>query len=166
MITDEFYEQLIEKDYKAKIMIIYTVCIIAAVVLSGVGMMFFGPGILPILIIAFALFYFFVLKMLKIEYEYSMLNSELQVDAIYNKEKRKHLFTVDVRKAEIIAPYGDNSLQSLKKEKVIDVSSGNKNGRLYSVIAPVNNKMTEIILEPDNKIEKQLKNWSGSHFIK
>ena len=33
-----------------------------------------------------------------------ILNHDLQIDAIYNKSKRKHMLSFDIQSAEIIAP--------------------------------------------------------------
>ena len=164
-MIDEFYEQLIVKNNKKRKILVYALIGIIGLGLLLYGPLFFGPGILPVIIIVVALVYFFIAKTMNIEYEYSMLNSELQVDVIYNKERRKHLFTVDVRKAEIIAGCDNDRLGSFKVEKVIDVSSDTSDEKEYSIMANINGRLCNVIIEPDDKIKQQLKNWSGSRFV-
>ena len=48
--------------------------------------------------------FYFIFPKLNVEYEYMILNHDLQIDAIYNKSKRKHMLSFDIQSAEIIAP--------------------------------------------------------------
>ena len=164
-MTDEFYEQLILKDNKKRKILVYALIAVIGLGLFIYGPLFFGPGIIPVVLIVVVLVYFLVIKAMNVEYEYSMLNSELQVDVIYNKERRKHLLSVEVGKAEIITLHDDKRLKGYDVEKVIDVSSGRFTENVYSMIVQVNGKLCNVIIEPDEKIKKQIKNWSGSRFV-
>lgn len=62
----------------------------------------------------------------QVEYEYSYMDKELDVDAIYSKQKRKHLVTFDLGKMEVLAPINSYHLDEYKNRtyQVCDYSSG------------------------------------------
>ena len=90
-----------------------------------------------IAVILAVLAYYFVFPKLNVEYEYIILNHDLQIDAIYNKSKRKRLKNLDIQSAEIIAPKGSPRLHSYKPDKVYDYSSGNPSGKAYAIMMPM-----------------------------
>lgn len=55
---------------------------------------------------------------IQIDYEYSLVDRELRVARIANKEKRKHLGTYDLDKMEILAPATSYHLDDFKRHKV------------------------------------------------
>lgn len=165
-MNDEFYEQLVKRENGSKKVIIYILTGVAAVAGILFGMMFMGITAVLVVALLIAALYQFGLKRLNLEYEYSMVNSELQVDAIYNKEKRKTLFSADVREAEIIAPCGDAGLKSFNPQKVYDVTSGKKGKSTYSIIINLDGRLCNILIEPNDVMLKQIKNWSGMKFAR
>ena len=52
---------------------------------------------------------FYIRVNIRVEYEYSFTNGELDVDKVVNNTKRKRLLTVDMRKIEKMAPVEDES---------------------------------------------------------
>ena len=82
-----------------------------------------------ILMIAF----YFIFPKLNVEYEYMILNHDLQIDAIYNKSKRKHMLSFDIQSAEIIAPKKSPRLNAFHPDKTYDFTSGNENADVYAL---------------------------------
>ena len=64
--------------------------------------------------------YYFISPQLSVEYEYTILNHDLQIDAIYNKSRRKPKMTLDIQTAEIIAPKDSHRMDSYRPEKTYD----------------------------------------------
>ena len=93
--------------------------------------------------------YYFAFPLLNVEYEYSLLNHDLDIDAIYSKEKRKSKMNLDIQNAEIIAPKGSHRLDSYHPEATCDFSSGNANAKIFAIMIPINQKMTCVYIEPD-----------------
>lgn len=62
----------------------------------------------------------------KVEFEYSYTNKELDIDAIYSKQKRKHLDTLDIGKMEMMAPICSSHLDEFmnRNYKDCDYSCG------------------------------------------
>ena len=95
------------------------------------------------------------------EYEYSLLNHDPDIDAIYSKEKRKSKMNLDIQNAEIIAPKGSHRLDSYHPETTCNFSSGNANAKVFAIMIPINQKMTCIYIEPDENMIEHMKQWMG-----
>mgnify|MGYP000659420879 CR=1 FL=1 len=60
----------------------------------------FSVILIAVLILMIA--FYFIFQSFNVEYEYMILNHDLQIDAIYNKSKRKHMLSFDIQSAEIM----------------------------------------------------------------
>lgn len=164
-MNDAFYEQLVARksrptDIAIRIGIIALLAAILLVTMPILGFL----GILITVILAF-LAYYFVFPKLNVEYEYTLLNHDMQVDAIYSKAKRKKLLTFDIQQAEIIAPKGSPRLNSSHPNKTYDFSSGDANAKAYAIMIPLDQKNTCILIEPDETMIRHIKGWMGSKFF-
>ena len=160
-MTDALYELIVArtpKPYDLAVRIL-VILLIAAVVI--IGMPFIGILSFVIAVILAMLAYYFVFPRLSVEYEYILLNHDLQIDVIYNRAKRKSLRTFDIQGAEIIAPKGSPRLNSYKPDKVYDYSSGGSSDKIYAVMIPMEQKNVCIYIEPDAKMTDLMKQWMG-----
>ena len=100
---------------------------------------FFGIVIWPFLIAGVALLvacYFFVPKF-DVEFEYLYVNGELDIDAIYSKQRRKKMGSYDVSELEILAPANSHALDSFRNQKglkVKDFTSLDPHAKSYILI--------------------------------
>ena len=160
-MNDALYEQLIAcrpKAYDIPVRILIIVLIVAVAVL---GMPFIGFLSFVIAVILAVLAYYFIFPRLNVEYEYIILNHDLQIDVIYNKARRRHMQSFDIQSAEIIAPKGSPRLNSYRPDKVYDYTSGNPSAKAYAVMLPMNQKNVCIYIEPDGKMVDHMKQWMG-----
>ena len=135
---------------------------ILVIVASAVlGMPSFGFFSFVAAVLAAILAYYFIFPRLNVEYEYMLLNHDLQIDVIYNREKRKKLKSFDIQTAEIIAPKGSPRLNSFKPDKVFDYSSGNPSAKVYAIIISLDQNNACIYIEPDEKMLDHMKHWMG-----
>lgn len=163
-MNDSFYEQLVARRSGTKNIVIH-IAIIAAIALFLIlttPLLGFFSVIITILL-AFGAYYFVFLK-LNVEYEYTLLNYDMEIDVIYSRSKRKKLLSFDIRQAEIMAPKDSPRLNSYHPEKTLDFSSGDSAAKIFAVMTPVNQKNTRILLEPDKKMLEQMKSWMGTRF--
>ena len=88
-MNDALYEQLVSRRTKPLYYILLGGAFLLAVLIAVLGTMFFGvfSFIAGALIALIA--YYFISPQLSVEYEYTILNHDLQIDAIYNKSRRK-----------------------------------------------------------------------------
>lgn len=164
-MNDAYYEQLVARRSRPTDMIIRILIIVLLAVIMVITMGFLGFfGVVITVVLAF-LAYYFVFPKLSVEYEYILLNHEMQIDAIYSKSKRKKQMTLDIQQADIIAPKGSPRLNSCHPEKTVDYSSGCPDSKPYAIMIPIDHKNTCIIIEPDSTMMKHIKGWMGSKFF-
>ena len=105
--------------------------------------------------------YYFIFPRFNVEYEYTLLNYDIDVAAIFSKEKRKNITSFDIRQAEIIAPKGSPRLNSYHPAKTHDFTSGESDAKVYAVMIPLEAGVTCILLEPDRTMLEHMKSWTG-----
>jgi len=97
---------------------------------------------------------FYLMGFLRVEYEYVFTNGELDIDIIYNRSRRKRLFTASVKSFEIMAHVEDavhaGSFNSAVETR--DYSSGEVGPDTYAFLVSVNGKQTKIIIEPNERM--------------
>lgn len=160
-MNDTLYEQLVTRDSKPTDMLIYLLVIGVTGVLILFGMPLIGILAILLAIVWIVCACYFIFPKLKVEYEYTLLNHELAIDVIYSKSSRKSKLSLDIQQAEIIAPNDSPRLNSYHPSKTLDYSSGNKEHRIYAIIAPVSQSVSCILIEPDETMLKQMKGWMG-----
>ncbi len=91
-----------------------------------------------------------------IDYEYSLVDRELRVAKIMNKERRKALATYDLEKMEILAPVSSHELDSYRNrqnDKEIDYSSHDESRKATTYLCYLegNQKLVLDIDGPDGE---------------
>ncbi|MCC8136744.1 MAG: DUF6106 family protein [Clostridiales bacterium] len=87
--------------------------------------------------LAFLLLSIFVGPKMEVEYEYLYVNGELDIDAIYSKQKRKRICSYDMEHLEVLAPAKSHALDSyLNRQgaKYDDYSSGKAPEKSYILV--------------------------------
>ena len=161
-MNDALYEQLVARKPKPYDLLVRILVILLIVAVAVLGMPFIGLLSFMIAAIIALLAYYIIFPKLSVEYEYILLNHDLQIDEIYNQAKRKSLRTFDIQLAEIIAPKGSGRLNSYHPEKTFDYSSGRANAKVYAIMIPQDQKNLCIYIEPDSKMIDHMRQWMGS----
>lgn len=160
-MNDALCEHIVARKSKPTDLLIRILIIVVIVAIAIGGMPFLGFFSIALAAIVALLAYYFAFPLLKVEYEYSLLNHEMEIDAIYNKEKRKAKMSLDIQHAEIIAPKGSHRLDSYHPEATYNFTSGNDDARVFAILLPINQKMTCVYIEPDEKMIEHMKQWMG-----
>ncbi len=146
---DFYTEQLIKKQGDMKDLVIKAVLVAVAIV-SVLTVFIFPMGLLfPIIIIALV---WFLISRLNVEYEYLYVNGDLDIDKIMNKSKRKRVFSTNVKEMELLAPVDSPKLGQFGNAKVINLSSGRADARLYAMVVANNGQTAKLIFEPNDTI--------------
>ena len=161
-MNDSIYEHLVQRNSKKTDILVRIVTVAAVLVVSMLAMVYLQNLGLIVLVVLGFLAYTFVFKRLNVEYEYTLLNHDMDVDVIFNREKRKKKVSFDFQASEIIAPSNSPRLQSNRYDKTIDVSSGSKDASTYTAIVNLDKVMTRVIFEPDQGMIDFMKPWMGS----
>ena len=165
-MNDALYEQLISRRPKAYDLPVRILVILVIVAVAILGMPFVGFLSFVIAVVLAVIAYYFIFPKLSVEYEYIILNHDLQIDAIYNKAKRKRLQSLDIQGAEIIAPKGSPRLNSYRPDKTYDYTSGDPNGKAYAIMVPMDQKNVCICIEPDAQMIDHMSQWMGMKMFK
>ncbi len=160
-MNDAYYEQLVTRktrpaDNILRILLILVIPVIVLVTTPFVG---FFSFILAVIYGMIA--YYFIFPRFNVEYEYDLLNHDLDIAAIYSKANRKKKLSIDIQQAEIIAPKGSPRLNSYHPDKTLDFSSGAPDAKVYAVMIPVDQKLNCIFIEPDRTMMEHIRGWMG-----
>ena len=159
-MTDVFKEQIVKRkennmDRMKRIGLVVVVIVIFFIAISTI------PAFTPVITLAAAFGAYFLMGFLKVEYEYVFTNGELDIDIIYNRSRRKRLFTSHVNQFEIMAHIEDmtHAGSFSNAQEVHNYSSGVNGSDTYAFLVNKNGKQQKIIIEPN---EKMIKAISGS----
>ena len=151
------YELLVARQNQMKTRLLKALTITLIIVIAAIVIVFF-PTFLPVVIILGALAYFFVFPRFNVEYEYTILQQDFDIDIIYNKANRKSAKTIDLREAELIAPATSSRLGSFKPTNTLDYSTQNPADKPYAIIIPLDRNLTKVLIQPDEGMLKILRN--------
>lgn len=163
-MNDTFHEQLVSKKSHANPLAVRIIVIAIVVLLLLIGPLYLGFLSVIAAVVLGVFGYFYIFPHLCVEYEYSLLNHDMEIDVIYNKAKRKQLQSFDIKKAEMIAPKGSDKLAYFNPQKVFDYTSGKPGKTVYAIILPVDQTLCSILIEPDDKLLAHIKPWMGMKF--
>ncbi len=137
------------------------ILLIAVTVLAVLASLFTPLGILGfLLVVALLIADYFLLPTFDVEYEYLYVNGELDVDKIMSKQKRKRVFSADVKDLEIMAPTESHALDAYNQRsdiKTYDYSSREEENKTYTMIVKGDKEMKRVIFEPNEVILKDMK---------
>lgn len=96
---DIFVEQIIKKQFDIRDILIITGIIVGSLVLVVLCLLFLPFALIPVLIGIIALAYYLITSR-NIEFEYSVTNSDITIDKIINKSRRKRVISFDAHNIE------------------------------------------------------------------
>lgn len=157
-MKDKFTEDIIIKEKNDGNIVIIAFFILLTIVLFFMGVFRILYGAYILCLVSGFLAYYFAGKQ-NVEYEFIMTNEQVEVDAIYNKQKRKHIFTFNLEEVKVAAPYASMRLEHERKSavKTFYFVSGINNRPAYSLLGEFGGIKTEIVLEPTEKIMEHIK---------
>ena len=137
------------------------ICSIFGIILiSGVAVYFskFVLSFMPLVVVLDCFIIYNILLYRQVEFEYVVVNDEIDVDKIFWKKKRKRLITI--KRSDIVS-FGsvkDDGYMSCKKKssKMINASSDRCGTEDYYVLLK-DKKNTLVILEKDERLLRVIK---------
>lgn len=144
---DVFIEVLVKRNRKATDLPMKILLVVVVLVLIAGGILFM-PLLIPLGLIVGFIEWYFIFPRFDVEYEYSFVNGEIDIDAIYSKEKRKHLDTVEVDTLECVAPYGSHELDRFQHDfTVADYSALDPERKPYVCVQAKEKRLVYLQLE-------------------
>jgi len=153
-MSDVFKEQIVKRKQTTKNTIIRILLIFV------VAMVFFisfalGLGPLAVLLTAGAIFgALYIHSFFIVEYEYIFTNGDLDIDIIYNRSRRKRVFSAHVNTIEVMAHVEDNNhiREFDSSQETRDYSSGTVGESTYAFLTPIGGKRLKVVIEPNEKM--------------
>ncbi len=171
---DVFIEELVKKrkdgkDYAILALLIFGGLIMSVLLLLAIlfGSMVLGElgqiaGSVGMLLVA-AVWYgvYFINNSRSIEYEYIVINNNLDIDKIMAKKRRTKMIELDIKDASIMACIDDNENNDVYKNidksvKVLDFGAKNPNLYTYFIDYTTDGKRQIVLFQPTSKIVEAL----------
>lgn len=128
--------------------VLYILCGVAVVIaLLGFGIVGYIAAII------FGVMGFFANSNSQVEYEYTYCDKELDIDAIYNQTKRKHVTTLELSKMEALVRVEGSRMNEYSRRQCItkDYSTKNKNTK-DNVYALFYDGSIKVLIEPNERL--------------
>lgn len=167
MLSDVFFEYLVKKKLAAIDWII-----ISAIVLLGIFLtfllFFISVVILPylsslftIVVVGVWLGCYFLITKRSLEYECILTNSEMDIDKIIAKKRRKRIISFDFREADLVACVKDSEYNGLLKDvKPLDLSGDSDAFDAYFVDIVISGERFVILFRPTTKMIETIKKFN------
>ena len=125
-------------------------------------------GIVPVLLVGIAVLLWYLWQFTSVEYEYTIVEGEMEIEVIYGKSRRKHFYTVPRGKFEKIAKvngkeYTLSDFPNIKKE-VFCASTRTGENTCYAIVAEEGGNKALLFFEMTPKAEKALRTYHRSAF--
>lgn len=151
-MEDRFSEVIVKRMPKSTDALKKAMLIAATIVMGLLGLL-----VTPILLIPFialCILDTFLFPRFHVEYEYTYINGEIDVAAVYSRQSRKELETIPAEGVECIAPSGSAHLGSYGETyKVVDYSSGDPSAKKVEIIFGGADKKRYLLELPDEIME-------------
>jgi len=156
-MSDVFKEQIVKREQTIMDTIKRVGVIIATMLISMIGLMF-GQFFGPIIAAAAVFGAWFILGRLRQEFEYTFTAGELDIDVIYNRSRRKRVFSARVSDIEVMIHVDDrvNDAPFQNANVIRDYSSGVNGPDTYAFMINYENKRTKVIIEPNEVMLKAM----------
>ncbi len=105
---------------------------------------------------------FFLLPTFDMEFEYLLVERELDIDKIYSKSKRKKAEDLQLDEMELFAPIGSRRMDHYNSDtrlRVKDYSSRADGADVYGMIIRDDKGLCKILLEPDGQMLETLQRY-------
>lgn len=110
MMGDAFFEETVpqKKTVSSLLLKALLIALTAATLFLGL----FAGFLFMLAFVVLIIVDYFAFPRFNVEYEYSYVNGDIDIAAIYNKENRKHLASIEAADIECVAPLGSSELSS------------------------------------------------------
>ena len=176
---DVYIEDIVKKDKTTVNWLCIAGLTLALVVVLFIGLFIAMPmsfqlgamgqiaSMIVMLVIAAACYgWWYMLSRFSVEYEYTLTNSELDIDQIFGKKRRRRVTSIDFKDIELCAPITDDEFKhSSGFDRTEDLTGNNEGRTKYFVDFAREGKRIRIIINPRAKIMESAQKFNP-RFIK
>lgn len=148
---DVFVEQLVkERQGKREFLAIFGLTLAALLILAAT--ILFMTSLAPLVLVAVAYGWWWCVKMMATEYEYSVTNGDIDIDRIRGRSKRLRLVSVRGDKIESLAPCKERAPLG-KFDRVVRCTTRQSDKALWRfTYHSKKNGHTVVVFEPDDRV--------------
>lgn len=164
---DFFNEWIVKKKRTAQdVMSVIITIMVALMFLYGILLQFMAAKLryfIPVEIALIIYLAYRIISSMNVEFEYFVLNGDLDIDKVIAKKRRKKLIRIKLRDVEYFAPFEDEHIKVAEDSsirKIIDASSSIDAPRLYFAIYYNNSEKVCLLFEPTDEMIENF-----SHYI-
>lgn len=153
-MSDIFTELIVTRRPKASDTIKKAILIILTVASAAAGLLLALPFFIAFIVLLIVDYFLF--PRFNVEYEYSYVNGNLDIAAVYSKQSRKELKSIDLTEADCVAPMSSHHLDGFKQTyKIRDYSAQDPDQEPYAVVVPKSREI--VLLQLNGEMVKDLK---------
>lgn len=157
--SSNFVEYIVPMKNNASLLLKKAAIILLAVVLSVGGAIFIlTTPLVPIMVVYLVLvgvLTWYLWQFVSIEFEYSIVMGELEMDVIYGQRRRRHIAAAKIKDMTLIAPYGEEYDREINaddvKKRIFAASSLESPDTYFCVYNDEKNGKTVLIFEATKK---------------
>ncbi len=155
-MTDVVCEQLIRRRNRS-IDLIYRALICFAIIALVFSTVILGTiGLILAVVLGFAAYYL-IFPRFSVEYEYTLINKELDIDIIYGKERRKSGMNLDLSQAELIAPLSSPRMAYYQDCKKNNFSANDPEKPPYAIVITHKQEKVCVLIQMDDTLYSHLR---------
>jgi hypothetical protein len=129
----------------------YLILTINSFIPSNLSML--GTLLIGVYLVAAIVFFGTTCHSKNVEYDYLFVENDLEIDAVYDKSKRKHIVTVHMEHAKCIAPLGSQAVLGYEGKGAVKVRHFEAaDTKTPYVIVVEKNGVVELLIEPDEHL--------------
>ena len=168
-LTMDFFTEVIIKQKKSPLVYLATLgMILATLVVWAFSLTLMGvpalSGIVGLLDVGIVYLSYYVISGFNIEYEYIATNTDIDIDKIVNKRKRKRIISLRLSEIDTLAPI-ENDRNNSGETKVINAARSKNDPDAYYIITSKNGQKTKIIFNPNEKMIENAKRFYPERVI-
>ena len=152
MGNENYCECLVRAKDSAKYRLLMIVGAVGALVCAFAAMFIWLFAMLPM--VALGVLAWYSARRIRTEYEYLLLDHELSVDVIYNKDRRKQQMSCPTKTIDMFVPADPGKLDHLKRQNIVpaDYSTGNPQDAHYILVCSGEGKRQACLVTPDEEM--------------
>ncbi len=168
-LTMDFFTEVIIKQKKSPLIYLATLgMILATLVVWAFSLTLMGvpalSGIVGLLDVGIVYLSYYVISGFNIEYEYIATNTDIDIDKIVNRRKRKRIISLRLSEIDTLAPI-ENNRNNSGETKVINAARSKNDPDAYYIITSKNGQKTKIIFNPNEKMIENAKRFYPERVI-
>ena len=155
---DSIIEYMVKKEKESSDTVKKVLLIIAAVVVSLLSLYFLkGFGLLGAAAAIFVAYR--LITALELEYEYCVIDSDIVVDKILNRSRRKKYISLEGKNIDVIGPVNSDKVKDALRPgtKVYYCAAKKNDPENYAIVGACKNGHIKLIIQMNDRMKEQFK---------